>query len=98
MGLPLENGLCHLKKHQESIGCLSILETCRMVKFLEIPLFYVKFHIFIENVKKVVAEFAKIQFPAPARPGCARPAIRGGFPIALHGDGHGLRVVRKLLD
>ena len=52
MGLPLENGLCHLKKHQESIGCLSILETCRMVKFLEISLFYVKFHIFIENVKK----------------------------------------------
>ena len=31
-------------------------------------------------------------------PGFLRPAIRGGFPIALHGDGHGLRVVRKLLD
>jgi hypothetical protein len=86
MGLPLENGLCHLKKHQESIGCLSILETCRMLKFLEIPLFYVKFHIFIENVKKVVAEFAKIQFPAPARPGCARPYKTNAIPSLFRGS------------
>ena len=51
-----------------------------MVKFLEISLFYVTFHIFIENVKKVVAEFAKIQFPAPARPGCARPYKTNAIP------------------
>ena len=51
-----------------------------MVKFLEIPLFYVKFHISIENVKKVVAEFAKIQFAAPARPGCARPYKTNAIP------------------
>jgi len=31
-------------------------------------------------------------------PGFLRPAIRGGFPIALRGDGHGLRVVRELGD
>jgi len=31
-------------------------------------------------------------------PGYLRPAIRGGFPIALRGDGHGLRVVRELED
>ena len=86
MGLPLENGLCHLKKHQESIGCLSILETCRMVKFPEIPPFYVKFHIFIENVKKVVAEFAKIQFSAPARPGCARPYKTNAIPSLFRGS------------
>ena len=57
-----------------------------MVKFLEIPLFYVKFHIFIENVKKVVAEFAKIQFPAPARPGCARPYKTNAIPSLFRGS------------
>jgi formylglycine-generating enzyme required for sulfatase activity len=31
-------------------------------------------------------------------PGFLRPAIRGGFPITLRGDGHGLRVVRELVD
>ena len=29
-------------------------------------------------------------------PGFLRPAIRGGFPIELRGDGHGLRVLREL--
>ncbi len=29
-------------------------------------------------------------------PGFLRPAIRGGFPVSLHGDGHGLRVVREI--
>ncbi len=29
-------------------------------------------------------------------PGYLRPATRTGFPIALRGDGHGLRVVREL--
>ena len=85
-GLPLENGLCHLKKHQESIGCLSVLELCKMVGFLEISLFYVKFHISIENVKKVVAEFAKIQFFAPARPGCARPYKTNAIPSLFRGS------------
>jgi formylglycine-generating enzyme required for sulfatase activity len=31
-------------------------------------------------------------------PGYLRPAIRGGFPEILRGDGHGLRVVRELKD
>jgi formylglycine-generating enzyme required for sulfatase activity len=31
-------------------------------------------------------------------PGFLRPAVRGGFPIELNGDGHGLRVVRELRD
>jgi hypothetical protein len=45
MGLPLENGLCHLKKHQETIGLRKVLEVCRMVDFHEISLFHVKFNI-----------------------------------------------------
>jgi len=57
-----------------------------MVKFLGISLFYVKFHIFIENVKKVVAEFAKIQFSAPARPGCARPYKTNAIPSLFRGS------------
>ncbi len=57
-----------------------------MVKFLEIPLFDVKFYIFIENVKQVVAEFAKIQFSAPARPGCARPYKTNAIPSLFRGS------------
>ena len=57
-----------------------------MVKFLGISLFYVKFHIFIENTKKGVAEFAKIQFSAPARPGCARPYKTNAIPSLFRGS------------
>ena len=57
-----------------------------MVKFLEISLFYVKIHISIENVRKVVAEFAKIQFSAPARPGCARPYKTNAIPSLFRGS------------
>jgi formylglycine-generating enzyme required for sulfatase activity len=49
---------------------------------------------------------AHLRDPCPARvlkggswaggPGFLRPAIRGGFPVPLHGDGHGLRVVREV--
>ncbi len=56
-----------------------------MVKFLEISLFYAKFHVFIGNVKKVVAEFAKKQFSAPARPGCARPYKTNAIPSLFRG-------------
>ena len=57
-----------------------------MVDFHEISLFHVKFHIFIENMKEVVAEFAKIQFSAPARPGCARSFKTNAIPSLFRGS------------
>ena len=45
----------------------------------EIPYFHRKY-------KKVVAEFAKIQFSAPARPGCARPYKTNAIPSLFRGS------------
>ena len=87
------NGVCvagTLRKtpnwHSKSIGLRKGLEMCKMVKFLEISLFYAKFHVFIGNIKKVVAEFAKKQFSAPARPGCARPYKTNAIPSLFRGS------------
>ena len=57
-----------------------------MVDFHEISLFHVKFHIFIENMKEVVAKFAKIKFSAPARPGCARSFKTNAIPSLFRGS------------
>ena len=57
-----------------------------MVEFPGISLFYVHSYILIGNVKKVVAEFAKTQFSAPARPGCARPYKTNAIPSLFRGS------------
>ena len=82
----LKTGCASLKTHQESIGLRKVLEMCRMVEFLQIQLFHVKFHICIENIKTVIAEIAKIKFSAPARPGCARSFETNAIPSLFRGS------------